>query len=985
MPSPKLSVSKFEQEFRSELIDGSAIHPAFIGSAIKFASNEAIAKALGWKGFGKNQELHAALFVNEDGSIWHAKLSKPMIGGKRYCAPTKNGNRSYFPPISQEIRDQVAARYKVEIPSDISFWQWVIEHPEIPIVIPEGGKKALCLLSLGYVAISVYGCKCGNSPDLEPYLKGNREVTIEFDCDTKQKAIEDVRDGTLMLGSRITQAGAIARVTTRKPSDGKGVDDFIVKCGREAWDQVYSNATSFEDWKRINAPKQIAWNCLASNNYQIGSWTKKELSLNDEADQIQALQVRYGNDPNVEFIGTTLKKDTEVAIFKVFVPKCDFDFSCEKILSDAEGGGLILRIRHVEGRRLVKKDVYIKSAETSTVKDFVNALKREYRQNLTCTLKLDELAALLQNRAAYYRSNGGKTYKLADRVGQQDDGTWVFENCQFTADGSPTTEKESLWVFNHQLGETEKIPSPRIAPQDPGALKRLVDASKGFFHPEIFPKVLFIYGYTTATLQRDIIMKQEKCFPQLNLYGDPGGAKTTCAKAAVSLGGMHLDRSVISRYSESLIYELVKSLGGLALLIDDPIKKGMKSESRGAVDNFLWAQYNGTTRKVRGNEQTPHTCVITTSNVALGEGNQATESRLIKLHFPVLPPNELGFPALEEAMNQASGGLSQLIALGYDRNAVRNIRSRLLEFLPRAHARISSSLAMLTWFTQQFCNVAGVEFDAFEYCKNYLCPQANELESDKDSLTDFLEKLAQMRSEGLVGEWNVTNVRSGHKPYLAVDLASVWAEFERRFNPNYSRQSLTGLIQNKGGKTNQAQKFVATKLEWNEYLKAKAAYDRLSPHEQNATSEPIRPRKSALRKCLLIPESLLSVDSDASEVLNNNYSDYATEIELSEPPESPATERDDQPKSTPAQPTEPPKVANDDDNWTDGSKPIKRPPDLPAWLVKGANAVHTPTERIFRVVKLTRKSHNYYLSDCHGEQYPLSECKPFEIPKTAAP
>ena len=720
----------------------------------------------------------------------------------------------------------------------------------------------------------------------------------------------------------------------------------------------------------INEPKQTSWKCLPTNNCQIGYWSVKEFSIDKHPEQIERLQAQSQDDPNVIFSGLKKTEKGEVATFRIFVPKCDFNFECDKLLSDSEGGGLMLRVQRVEGRKLINKVVYIKSAETTRVSDFTNAIKREFGRNLSITLKPEELQALLQNRTAHYHGNGGKTFRLADRTGQQDDGTWVFEDCQFRADGTPTSEKDSLWIFNRQLGETEKIPSPKISPQNPEALKQLATAAKGFFHPEILPKVWFTCGYATATLQRQTIMKKEKCFPQLNLFGDPGGAKTTAAKVAVSLTGMHEDRSVISRFTESLIYEQVKSLGGLPLLIDDPIKKGMKRESRDAIDNFLWAMYNGTTRKVRGNEQTPHTSVITTSNVALGEGNQATESRLLKINFPVLSPNELGFPALEEAMSEASGGLSQLLAIQYDRDAVKDIRSRLLEFLPTAHARISSSLALVTYFTQRFTDACGISFDAIEYCKKHLCPQANDFESDKDSLTDFLEKLSQMRSEGATGEWNVTSVRSGHKKYLAVDLASVWYEFDRRFNPNYSRQSLTALIQDKCGKTNIPQRFVATKLEWNEFLKAQAAYERLSPHEKNSTVEPAKPKKTAQRKCVLIPESLLSEDSN-EEILNGNFSDYESEVDLIDS-DSPINQTATRTAEQAAEP-----VNADDDDWAAMSSPApaNRPPDLPKWVQRNAIAHHVPTETAFRITKVKKTSDGFYnLVSGDKQKFPLAEC-----------
>nr|WP_225912738.1 DUF3854 domain-containing protein [Nostoc flagelliforme] len=39
----------------------------------------------------------------------------------------------------------------------ISFWEWVRQHPEIPIILCEGEKKAACLLSLGFVAVALPG------------------------------------------------------------------------------------------------------------------------------------------------------------------------------------------------------------------------------------------------------------------------------------------------------------------------------------------------------------------------------------------------------------------------------------------------------------------------------------------------------------------------------------------------------------------------------------------------------------------------------------------------------------------------------------------------------------------------------------------------------------------------------------------------------------------------------------------------------------
>ena len=592
--------------------------------------------------------------------------------------------------------------------------------------------------------------------------------------------------------------------------------------------------------------QEIPWLALPVINHQIGNWSKPKPIENSEIEQVQSM-AKFN--PGIKIS----EVDEEEYQISYFIPKTSFDLSVVKILSSDDGGGLVLSVRWIEVDRLVEREAFIKSIDTRVVKDFVAALIRELKQNVSCTLSQESLQGLLQNRTTQYRLAGGRTYKLADRTGQQDDGTWVFQNCQFAADGSPTTDQDSGWVFNHQLGEEERIPSPKIASQNPKALRDLVSACQGFFNLEILPLAWFVCGYSVATMQRQSVMQAEGNFPQIALFGDPGGGKTTASQVATSLTGMH--KFVISRYSESMVYETVKSLGGLPLLLDDPVKKGIKKDTREAIDNFLWAMFNGTTRKVRGNEQTPHSNVIVTTNVSLGEDNQALESRLIKLHFPVKPPNSKGYPALKKAMDGASGGLSELLAIAYDPEAVKDIEARLLEHLPHAHARISSSLALITFFTQRFVDTAGIVFDAFAYCVSHLCPTANDFESDKDSLQDFLEKLEIMKSQGSVGEWNCTPVVSGGKAYRAVYLAEVWGEFDRKFSPNYSRQSLQQLVEGRGGQS-ATQKFVATKVEWIDYERAIAEHERNTGDDfGSCVLPPCRPKKSAPRKCLLIPES----------------------------------------------------------------------------------------------------------------------------------
>ena len=80
----------------------------------------------------------------------------------QYLAPKGIGDKIYLPPIPSRIVDHIARLFNVPLPQETEpVWDWIIKHKTIPILITEGGKKALALLSLGIPAISLYGCNCG--------------------------------------------------------------------------------------------------------------------------------------------------------------------------------------------------------------------------------------------------------------------------------------------------------------------------------------------------------------------------------------------------------------------------------------------------------------------------------------------------------------------------------------------------------------------------------------------------------------------------------------------------------------------------------------------------------------------------------------------------------------------------------------------------------------------------------------------------------
>ncbi|NJR72544.1 MAG: DUF3854 domain-containing protein [Scytonema sp. CRU_2_7] len=191
----------------------------------------------------------------------------------KYEPPPKTDLRAYFLRVPDEIWDKVAKRYKIKRYNSplalrlwdrrkpMSFWEWVFLHPEIPIIITEGAKKAGALLSAGYVAIALPGISSsirslqdpttGHNlnrhliPELEKFAAPGREIYFCFDNDPKPTTRANVDLSIQRTGALLAQAGCNVKVITLI-GDQKGVDDFIVANGEKAFESLYKAAVSLE-------------------------------------------------------------------------------------------------------------------------------------------------------------------------------------------------------------------------------------------------------------------------------------------------------------------------------------------------------------------------------------------------------------------------------------------------------------------------------------------------------------------------------------------------------------------------------------------------------------------------------------------------------------------------------------------------------------------------------------------------------------------
>ncbi|WP_254066516.1 plasmid replication protein, CyRepA1 family, partial [Microcystis aeruginosa] len=149
----------------------------------------------------------------------------------------------------------------------VSFWQWVIDNPSIPLLITEGAKKSGSLLTAGYAAVALPGIYSGYRqekdsfgniiglprliPQLEAFCQSGREIAFFFDQDTKPKTVKNVRRAIEKTGKLLGYKGCKVTVARWSPY-WKGCDDFIASQGVEALDQVFSERISLDQYKIEN-------------------------------------------------------------------------------------------------------------------------------------------------------------------------------------------------------------------------------------------------------------------------------------------------------------------------------------------------------------------------------------------------------------------------------------------------------------------------------------------------------------------------------------------------------------------------------------------------------------------------------------------------------------------------------------------------------------------------------------------------------------
>ncbi len=192
-----------------------------------------------------------------------AHWSNGKVSKSKYLGAVGASPRAYCPNVPEAAWAVIAARYGVE-KSGSDFWEWVLDHPDIPVIITEGEKKAFAGLSAGYAVISLPGIDSGYKslsdnddgsdsqlsliPDLQALATDGRTIYIAFDRDSTPQTVKRVRRARLKLAKLFADFGCETR--SIKWEGHKGLDDFIFGAGREALDIVVESAQDITPKKR---------------------------------------------------------------------------------------------------------------------------------------------------------------------------------------------------------------------------------------------------------------------------------------------------------------------------------------------------------------------------------------------------------------------------------------------------------------------------------------------------------------------------------------------------------------------------------------------------------------------------------------------------------------------------------------------------------------------------------------------------------------
>ena len=562
-----------------------------------------------------------------------------------------------------------------------------------------------------------------------------------------------------------------------------------------------------------------------------------------------------------------------------FLVKSNFDFIIEAILQTKDGGAYTIKIKELGDE--LEYLVTLKPSDLFSPDTFTQAINRSTSKHLVLNLNKEQFNLLMVSRQSNYKHiRGGKTYKVIDRYGQQDDGTWVLgenivdtntglllTNSQLDSNGVLIPYDKQKWRYDELLGTVDSIDPPKpvidkIVTRDEASLllhTYLKQASLVFGKQNIYQFYLTI-GWVVAGLHYQEIMNKEGYFPILNCYGDAGSMKTVSVEMALSLIGSNwTNEGIMSNISESAIYQKLSTLGSLPIVWDDP-PKNLETK----LDELVKALWNGKSRLVRGNNQKPHSPLGFTTNFVIGENHSATWTRIVRLMFKNYQPSSNVFSDLKELSCGISVILPYLIGIGFDKEQIKKLEIEYLIHLTIGHHRIAQSLAIVTYYTQQVLQLGNISIgreQLVQWIVDNIISSENDVDNSSDSIYQFAQAIQVLEADERIGGWNKRLfINNTGEQYVAIYTPSVWLEIDKWIKPTtYNKKTIKALVEDVGGyvTTLPFHSLKSASLQYAHDIKKYNDYIQQLENDPNPSysydvPKPIEP-DTKRQRCLLIP------------------------------------------------------------------------------------------------------------------------------------
>ena len=186
----------------------------------------------------------------------------------KYEIPRGKPAQPFLPFVPVEAWKVVCNRYSVPYPDfqSISFWRWVYKN-NLPIHITEGLKKALSLISQGFIAIGLNGIYGGHRaikeipgdktskttghylvPELKQFTEQARKWFIVFDSDERKNVLKDIQQAATSLALQLKKNKQEEIRIIELPVTYKGVDDYLVGKGVESFECLQEEAKLLKDY-----------------------------------------------------------------------------------------------------------------------------------------------------------------------------------------------------------------------------------------------------------------------------------------------------------------------------------------------------------------------------------------------------------------------------------------------------------------------------------------------------------------------------------------------------------------------------------------------------------------------------------------------------------------------------------------------------------------------------------------------------------------